>query len=323
MGRKKLFILFAFVLMIILVSNIFAVSISSYKPKYGVTTTRVNFRSSTTLGASSIIKTLNKNQSIKMVGEVDQFYIVQLGTNEVGFVSKSYVKTTSTPPANAKVYTSNSPYGATIAYNAVNVRRGPSTGFIKVTTLRKGTEVTVVGYIDNFYTVIYSSNKVGMIQKDLLKKGVTHPIKTPTTPIPTTPKPSTGGNTSNLSNQDLVLRYINEERAANGLPALTKGVKLSDLAQRKSNEMVEKNYFLHTSPTYGTPFDMMKNFGVTYKTAGENIAGNSSLKDAVTSWMNSEGHRKNVLSNTYNYAGIGVTKSDRYGYIIVAMFVGQ
>jgi uncharacterized YkwD family protein len=320
MGRKKLFILFAFVLMVILISNIFAISISSYKPKYGVTTTRVNFRSSTTLSTSSVIKVLNKNQSVKMVGEVDDFYIVQLGTNEVGFVSKKYVKTTSTPPANAKVYTSNAPYAATINASAVNVRRGPSTNFTKVTTLKKGTEVTVVGSIDDFYTVIYSSNKVGMIRKDLLKKGVSSPITTPTTPTPT-PSPSTP--TTNLSNQDLVLKYINEERAAHGLKALTKGVKLSDIAQRKSNEMVEKNYFLHTSPTYGTPFEMMKNFGITYNTAGENIAGNSSLKDAVNSWMNSEGHRKNILSTSYNYAGIGVTKSDKYGYIIVAMFVGQ
>lgn len=96
-----------------------------------------------------------------------------------------------------------------------------------------------------------------------------------------------------------------------------------DIAQRKSNEMVEENYFLHTSPTYGTPFEMMKNFGITYKTAGENIAGNTTMKKVVDSWMNSETHRKNILSNSYNYIGIGVTKSERYGYIVSAMFVGQ
>lgn len=317
MGRKKLFILFAFVLMVILVSNIFALTIKSYKPKYGLTTERVNFRSSTTLGTSSIIKTLNKNVNVKMVGEIENFYIVQLSTNEIGLIAKTYIKTTTTPPPNAKVYTSNSPYTATIISSSVNVRRGPSTTSTKVTTLSKGTTVTVVGKIDDFYTVIYSSNKVGMIRQDLVKKGVVNAV----TPI--NPKPSTGIDTSNLSNADLVLKYMNEERAANGLPALSKNAKLMDIAQRKSDEMVEDNYFLHTSPTYGTPFDMMKNFGITYKTAGENLAGNSDMKAAVDSWMNSEGHRKNVLSSSYNFAGIGVTKSDKYGYVIVAMFIGE
>lgn len=317
MGRKKLFILFAFVLMVILVSNIFGITIKSYKPKYGLTTARVNFRSSTSLGTSSIIKTLNKNINVKMVGEVENFYIVQLSTNEIGFISKTYVKATTTPPPNAKVYTSNSPYTATITGSGVNIRRGPSTAFTKVTTLSKGTTVTVVGKIDNFYTIIYSSNKVGMVHQDLIKKGVVNAV------TPTAPKPSTGIDTSNLSNADLVIKYINDQRAANGLPALTKNTKLMDISQRKSDEMVEDNYFLHTSPTYGTPFDMMKNFGITYQTAGENLAGNSTMKAAVDSWMNSEGHRKNVLSSSYNQVGVGVTKSDKYGYVIVAMFIGQ
>ncbi|MDD2376270.1 MAG: CAP domain-containing protein [Clostridia bacterium] len=309
-GKKKLFILFTFILMIILISNILAVNVKSYKPKYGLTTSSVNFRSSTDLGTSSIIRQISKNVNIKMVGEISNFYIVQLNSNEIGFISKDYVKIVSTVP-NAKVYQSLTPYNATVINNTVNVRRGPSTGFTKVTSLGKGTAITVIGKIDNFYTVIYSNNKVGMIEGSLIKKETTtgNTIETNTT--------------TTLSNADLVLKYINDARKANGLIALTKDWKLADIALRKSNEMVEKNYFLHTSPTYGTPFDMMKNFGITYKTAGENIAGNSNMKSAVDSWMNSEGHRKNILSNSYNYIGIGVTKSDKYGYIISAMFIGK
>lgn len=298
--------------MVILISNIFAVTIKSYKPKYGLTTNSVNFRSNTTTGSSSIIKQISKNVNIKMVGEIDNFYIVQLASNEIGLISKDYVKTVTTAP-NAKVYKSMTPYTATVTTASVNVRRGPSTSFTKVTSLSKGTSVTVIGKIDTFYTVIYGGNKVGMVEGSLIKKATT----TSTTPTPTTPA------TTTLSNVDLILKYINEARAANGLPALAKDSKLMDIAQRKSNEMVEKNYFLHTSPTYGTPFDMMKNFGITYKTAGENLAGNSSMKAAVDSWMNSEGHRKNILSNSYNYIGIGVTKSDKYGYVISTMFIGK
>jgi len=315
-GRKKLFVLFAFVLMIILISNIFAITVKSYKPKYGITTSTVNFRSSTTLGTSTIVKQIGKNVNIKMVGEIDNFYVVQLTSNEIGLVSKDYVKVVTTVP-NAKVYQSYTPYTATVLSNGVNVRRGPSTSFAKVTTLSNGTSVTVIGKIDNFYTIIFSNNKVGMIEGSLIKKSTT----TPSTPAPVPTTPSAPAAT--LSKADLVLKYINEARAANGLIALTKDWKLADIALRKSNEMVEKEYFLHTSPTYGTPFDMMKNFGITYKTAGENIAGNSDMKNTVDSWMNSEGHRKNILSNSYNYIGIGVTSSPKYGYVIVAMFIGK
>ena len=313
-GRKILFVLFTFVLMIILLSNIFAITVKSYKPKYGITTASVNFRSNTTLGTSSIIKRVDKNINIKMVGEMDNFYVVQLASNEIGLISKDYVKIVSTVPK-AKVYQSLTPYTATITSNAINVRRGPSTSFTKVTTLSKGTSVTVIGKIDNFYTVVYSTNKIGMIEDSLIKKVTTNTGTNAGTTNVT--------DTNTLSNADLILKYLNEERAANGLKALVKDSKLTEIAQLKTNEMVDKKYFLHTSPTYGTPFDMMKNFGITYKTAGENLAGNSTMKGAVDSWMKSEAHKKNILSNSYNYIGIGITKSDTYGYVISTMFIGK
>ena len=88
-------------------------------------------------------------------------------------------------------------------------------------------------------------------------------------------------------------------------------------------DMVDNNYFSHNSPTYGTPFNMIKNFGIKYKAAGENIAGNSTLEGAVNAWMNSQGHRENILNNAYNLTGIGVVKSNTYGYVMVQMFVGR
>ena len=100
------------------------------------------------------------------------------------------------------------------------------------------------------------------------------------------------------------------------------GNKLLKLARLKADDMVKKNYFSHSSPTYGSPFDMMKNYGLSYKVAGENIAGNPSLEGAVNSWINSSTHRENLLSKSYNYVGIGIAKSPTYGYIVVAMFAG-
>ncbi len=62
---------------------------------------------------------------------------------------------------------------------------------------------------------------------------------------------------------------------------------------QKSQDMIDNNYFSHNSPTYGSPFDMLKKFGISYKTAGENIAmGQKTPKEVVNAWMNSEGHRK-------------------------------
>ena len=99
--------------------------------------------------------------------------------------------------------------------------------------------------------------------------------------------------------------------------------KLQKVAKIKAQDLVDNNYFSHNSPTYGSPFDMMKSFGVSYKAAGENIAGNSTLQGAVTAWMNSQGHRDNILSNAYNYTGIGVVESPVYGKVMVQMFIGK
>ena len=95
------------------------------------------------------------------------------------------------------------------------------------------------------------------------------------------------------------------------------------VARIKAQDMVDNNYFAHESPIYGTPFEMLKSFKISYKTAGENIAGNSSNSGAVTAWMNSSGHKANILNGNYNYTGIGVVNSSKYGKVYVQMFIGK
>ena len=95
------------------------------------------------------------------------------------------------------------------------------------------------------------------------------------------------------------------------------------VARDKAMDMVNNNYFSHNSPTYGSPFDMMRAYGVSFNTAGENIAGNSTIEGAVKAWMNSDGHRKNILNSAYNYTGIGMVKSPKYGYVFVQQFIGK
>jgi uncharacterized YkwD family protein len=103
-----------------------------------------------------------------------------------------------------------------------------------------------------------------------------------------------------------VVELTNAERRKQGLPDLKADTKLSQVAREKSKDMQAKGYFSHTSPTYGSPFDMMRDFGVTYQSAGENIAqGQRSPEEVVQAWMNSEGHRKNILSPDFTHIGVG------------------
>lgn len=120
-----------------------------------------------------------------------------------------------------------------------------------------------------------------------------------------------------------VFNLINKERQNNGLSALKVDSEVQRVARIKAEDLVNNNYFSHQSPTYGSPFDMLKSFKISYKTAGENIAGNSSNSSAVSAWMNSSGHRANILNGNFNYTGIGVANGSKYGKIYVQMFIGK
>ena len=108
-----------------------------------------------------------------------------------------------------------------------------------------------------------------------------------------------------------VVDLVNQEREKQGLKPLTLNKELSDVARTKSKDMMDKGYFDHNSPTYGSPFDMMKQFGIEYTTAGENIAkGQQSPEDVMNAWMNSDGHRKNILNPDFTEIGVGYVKGD-------------
>lgn len=106
--------------------------------------------------------------------------------------------------------------------------------------------------------------------------------------------------------QSEVLRLVNIERSKEGLSSLKLSNELSSVATKKSQDMADNNYFSHTSPTYGSPFDMMKQFGINYTSAGENIAqGYNSAEAVMNGWMNSPGHKANILSSNFGTLGVG------------------
>lgn len=116
-----------------------------------------------------------------------------------------------------------------------------------------------------------------------------------------------------------VVELVNKERAAAGLKALIVHDKLRSMAKDKAVDLYKHRYFSHESATYGSPFDMMDSYNITFRYAGENIAkGQRSPEEVVQDWMNSPGHRKNILNAHYSMIGVGY-----YNGLWVQEFIGK
>lgn len=149
------------------------------------------------------------------------------------------------------------------------------------------------------------------------------PTQTPSPKPSQLPSPQPTGNPSTAyqlsSDEQRMVNLVNSERQKAGLAPLKVDLDLSRVARIKSQDMRDNNYFSHTSPTYGSPFDMMRSFGISYRTAGENIALHSSVESAHNGLMNSDGHRANILSPNFTHIGIGIVDGRYY----TQMFIGK
>lgn len=134
--------------------------------------------------------------------------------------------------------------------------------------------------------------------------------KTPTEKNNTTAPATSKTGSSLKAYEQQVVDLTNKERAKYGLPPLKVDPTLSKMARDKANDMAVNHYFSHTSPTYGSPFDMMKQYGIQFTAAGENIAeGQRTPEEVVNGWMNSEGHRANILNKDYTHIGVGYVEN--------------
>lgn len=125
-----------------------------------------------------------------------------------------------------------------------------------------------------------------------------------------------------MTQAEAVLKLVNQERQKAGVQPLTLSDKLTNIAYTKAKDMADKNYFSHQSPTYGSPFDMLKQFGVSYSYAGENIAaGQKTAEEVMDSWMNSSGHKANILNKNYTQLGVGFYRGGEYGTKWVQLFI--
>lgn len=236
-----------------------------------------------------------------------------------------------------------------------NVRTGCSSNTPVLQTTDRNTVFDVVSKVADWYAIRLSNNKIGFVPGNKVKPIVVENKKPGTTPgtagtLPggaagtspeTGPQTTPGGqmNTQNpkpqipdtgkanstglTTDEKEMLSLINEARAQNNVSPLSADIELTKVARIKAQDMIDNNYFSHNSPTYGSPFDMMKQFGIQYVKAGENIAGNQTVQKAHNALMNSPGHRKNILSPDYTHIGLGIRKGGSYGNMFSQMFISK
>lgn len=150
-------------------------------------------------------------------------------------------------------------------------------------------------------------------QQRVQQPSVNQPSVTPSNPSPTV------NHTVTQRERDM-LRWINEERAKVGAPPLQLDLELSRWARIKSQDMKDNNYFAHTSPTYGSPFEMMRNAGIQYLRAGENLSASQSPYMSHLRLMASDGHRRNILNPNFTHVGIGIVDQNSSGVLVTQLF---
>ena len=241
--------------------------------------------------------------------------------------------------------------------NCLNIRCGPGIQYKKIGKLNKNDYIEVYAQLGEWYVIKTENNLVGtvnakyvdLITKEELenihnisnlekisteemdgKENVEYDIKGEDDIAETQSEIILDvSNSEYLNSSELTedeqefLNLVNVNRENNGLAILEIGSEVQNIARLKAKDLVENNYFSHTSEKYGDIPAMFTDFGITYKTVGENIAGNNNISGAVEAWMNSENHRANLLSKDYNYTGVAVVESELYGKIFVQVFVGK
>ncbi|MDR3542004.1 MAG: CAP domain-containing protein [Desulfosporosinus sp.] len=158
---------------------------------------------------------------------------------------------------------------------------------------------------------------------------VTTPASTPssttTTPSSTTTPtlPVIPTVTALTADEQLMVDMINQERVAAGVNPVTVDLRLASVGRAKANDLKANNYFDHTSPTYGSPWAMMQQVGLTVGWAGENIAGNDSVAGAMAALMLDPGHRANILDPRFTNVGVGIAYGSAYGDLYVQEFLQE
>lgn len=145
------------------------------------------------------------------------------------------------------------------------------------------------------------------------------PTATPYVSAPTViPEPPTSTDTNQVEQE--IFNLTNEERQKNGVSPLTFSNEIAAVARAHSQDMNDRNFFSHNNPDGLDPFQRMRIGGISFSTAGENIAGGQSASIMMTNWMNSPGHRANILNPAFHKIGVGVATNGKYGLLATQDF---
>lgn len=195
----------------------------------------------------------------------------------------------------------------------LNLRQGPAMTYSRMKVLEKGDQVQILGQMGDWYVIIHKeSGNIGCVHSDY----ITVPVSAkPAEPVVRKPDLS--------EDEQTLLNLINEARQEKGLASLEADYNLFSTARLKAQDMVDNDYFSHQSEKYGLPWDMMSTYDITFKSAGENIAGNKTVQGAFKAWIKDEAHARNIFDEKFNYTGIGIVDSPTYGKILVQQFVGR
>lgn len=208
-----------------------------------------------------------------------------------------------------------------VTTESLKIRSGLSTQNTQIGLLAKGDVVHIYGKVDNWYIVKTENNLVGAVFADYIEASYEE-AKT----IETSANVESAENNSafQLSQEEQIfLNLVNNKRIENNLPEFQIDENLLNVARLKANDLVENKYFSHTSPKYGSLFEMLVNHNISYSKASENIARNLSADGAIESLMNSESHKKNILSQDFGFTGIAVVNSIEWGKVFVQIFVAK
>lgn len=139
-------------------------------------------------------------------------------------------------------------------------------------------------------------------------------------PAQTLPQPAPESGLT--ADEALMVELVNQERVKAGLKPLTVDMRLVETARAKSRDMIDHAYFGHISPALGSPFDQMRRAGISYRYAGENLAGAPTVEGAHAALMKSPGHRANILSPNFTRIGVGIVNGGPYGKMFTQQFIG-
>lgn len=208
-----------------------------------------------------------------------------------------------------------------VSAKKLNIRSGPSTNFKILKTLEKNAKVHVIAQVTDWYIVQTEDGTIGSVFAEYIQdeSSYTEDVHETLSDEITVSSDGVLNYTSTDEELDLIEK-INSIRKENNLPLLEISAELQNTAKLKALDLVENNYFSHTSEKYGDPFEMLESFHIPFTIAAENISGNSSIDGAIDAWKGSENHLNNILNANYKYTGVGIVSSQKYGKILIQLF---